>query len=145
MYIYMYIYIYIYVYIYIHTYTYVYIYRKGCVYIKEGKYSWSWGFFDLLSRFLLQDSELNELRATIEALKQQSGIQFSPEHNFSPGSHRRPSSSNTSTLSREPSTPGELLFVTLFSQFILQSCSIYRLQGCRYNGVGALCDQSVFF
>ena len=49
---------------------------------------------------------MNELRATIEALKHQSGIQLSPEH-YSSGSLRRPSSSNNSTLSREASTPGK--------------------------------------
>ena len=50
----------------------------------------------------LQDSELNELRMTIEALKHHSSIHFNTDH-MAAGPMRRKTSSNASTLSK----PGE--------------------------------------
>ncbi|KAK2148133.1 hypothetical protein LSH36_513g01022 [Paralvinella palmiformis] len=52
-----------------------------------------------------KDSELAELRATIEALKQQSGISLSADSSFSPSSIRRQSSNISG---KEPITPGSL-------------------------------------
>ena len=49
-----------------------------------------------------QDSELNELRATIEALKKQSGINVDA---FSPSAMRR-QSSNASSVGKDLGTPG---------------------------------------
>jgi len=60
--------------------------------------------FCFIDIFILQDSELAELRATIEALKQQSGISLSADSSFSPSSIRRQSSNISG---KEPITPGK--------------------------------------
>ena len=65
------------------------------------------------NNFCLQDSELAELRATIEALKQQSGISLPPDSSFSPSSVRR-QSSNASGVGKESVTPGEWKWSKLY-------------------------------
>ena len=84
-------------------------------------------FVSSLDCYALQDSELSELRATIESLKKQSGLHYTHHqpHIDSPAYGRRSSAGHSASLPREmPGTPGwlETHHVSMYFKCVYSSC-----------------------